>query len=219
MRLLHVELPGFVGFRHFIIERDHVSYYRGFLSTETQKTRNIFLRIVTNHDDMRWIWLVITFVFLTTFSFADDRAPALPLGGTKWLDGKAMQWSELRGKVVLLNVWTFACWNSYRSLPWVVSLQKKFPDLQIIGVHSPEFDYEKNRNQLRSTMAKYSVSYPQLLDDNHDYWDSLNNQYWPAFYVVDKQGKIRGRFSGETHADDQQAKEIEDLIERLRKEN
>jgi hypothetical protein len=90
--------------------------------------------------------------------------------------------------------------------------------LQIIGIHSPEFDYEKDRAQMRQTMTKYHVDWPQVLDDNHDYWKKLNNRYWPAFYVVDKQGQIRGKFAGETHLKDPQASEIEKMIESLLQE-
>ncbi len=154
-------------------------------------------------------------IFATSLLFAVEQAPALPDDPSKWLDGKALRWQDLQGKVVLVNVWTFACWNSYRSLPWIVSLQKKFPDLRIIGIHSPEFDSEKDRNRLRQTMAQYKVTYPQVLDDDHDYWDQLNNRYWPAFYLVDKHGVIRGRFAGETHPEDSQAEKIEALIQML----
>lgn len=163
---------------------------------------------------------VIIFLMASSFSlFASDNAPVLPSSPERWLDAKPLQWETLKGKVVLINVWTFACWNSYRSLPWVTSLQQKFPELKIIGVHSPEFDYEKDRTGLRSTLSKYGVTYPQILDDDHAYWQSLGNTYWPSFYIVDKHGKIRGRFAGETHKDDSQAKQIENLIESLRKEN
>jgi len=62
-----------------------------------------------------------------------------------------------------MNVWTFGCWNSYRSLPWLTSFQKKYPGVQIIGVHSPEFDHERNREKLKSTMSKYNANFPQLL--------------------------------------------------------
>ena len=163
---------------------------------------------------MRILLLLLSLIIPST-ARALEEAPPLPEASAKWLDGRSLDWTDLKGKVVLLNVWTFACWNSYRSLPWVVSVQKKFPNLQIIGIHSPEFDYEKNRNQLRSTIKKYEVTFPQVLDDNHDYWERLNNHYWPAFYVVDKQGKIRGRFAGETHENDAQAREIESLIAKL----
>jgi hypothetical protein len=150
--------------------------------------------------------------------FAKGKAPELPGDSSRWLDGKAVGWKDLQGKVVLLNVWTFACWNSYRSLPWVTSLKQKFPDLVMIGVHSPEFSYEKDRKQMRSVMAKYNVDYPQILDDGHEYWKKLNNQYWPSFYIVDKHGDIRGVYAGETHAGDSQATTIEGLIETLTKE-
>ncbi len=118
-----------------------------------------------------------------------------------------------------MNVWTFGCWNSYRSLPWIVSLKKTIPGLEILGIHSPEFDHEKNRDKLRETMASYKVTYPQVLDDDLHYWRQLNNRYWPAFYVVDKQGKIRGKFAGETHPNDSQAKRIENLIKALTREH
>lgn len=91
--------------------------------------------------------------------------------------------------------------------------------MEVIGIHSPEFDHEKDRSKLRETMAGYKVTYPQVLDDDHNYWRQLNNRYWPAFYIVDKQGKIRGKFAGETHPDDPQAKRIEKLIDELTKES
>jgi glutathione peroxidase-family protein len=146
---------------------------------------------------------------------AYSPAPALPSSSNKWLDEKPVQWNQLKGKVVLLNVWTFACWNSYNSFEWIVSLQKKYPDLQIIGIHSPEFDYEKDRKKMRDVMAKYNINYPELLDDNHEYWKKLNNRYWPSFYIVDKHGNIRGEYFGETHIGDAQAKHIEELIGKL----
>ena len=96
-----------------------------------------------------------------------------------------------------------------------MSLQKKFPQLQIIGVHSPEFGYEKDRFRLRGVMKQYGALYPQILDDDHNYWDQLSNTYWPSFYIVDKEGIIRGRFAGETHEGDPQAKQMEALIQSL----
>jgi glutathione peroxidase-family protein len=164
---------------------------------------------------MKGMLATLLMLALSFSSFAKEPAPPLPSNSSSWLDGRPAGWSQLKGKVVMLNVWTFGCWNSYRSLPWIVSLQKKFPGLQIIGIHSPEFEHEKNRHKLRETMAGYHVSYPQVLDDDHNYWNQLNNRYWPAFYLVDKQGNIRGKFAGETHVNDSQAKQIEKLIHTL----
>lgn len=149
--------------------------------------------------------------------FALSKAPDFPAETSRWLDGKSLAWKNLQGKVVLLNVWTFACWNSYRSLPWLTSLKQKFPELVLVGIHSPEFSYEKNRQQVKSVMEKYKVTYPQLLDDDHQYWKKLNNHYWPAFYIVDKEGNIQGSFTGETHPGDSQAGAIEELIAGLLK--
>jgi len=167
---------------------------------------------------MKYCIFIFLFILVSCNSFANEPAPPLPAKSSEWLDGRPLQWKDLKGKVVLLNVWTFACWNSYRSLPWIATLKQKYPDLQIIGIHSPEFEHEKNRNSLRETMASYKVNYPQVLDDNHEYWNQLNNHYWPAFYVVDKSGRIRGKFAGETHAGDSQAASIEELIADLSKE-
>lgn len=150
--------------------------------------------------------------------FAASKAPNFPSETSCWLDGRMVGWKNLQGNVVLLNVWTFACWNSYRSLPWLTSLKQNFPDLVMVGIHSPEFSYEKDRKQLKSVMEKYKVTYPQLLDDDHQYWNKLNNRYWPAFYIVDKEGNIQGSFAGETHIGDSQAAAIEGLIGRLTNE-
>ncbi len=160
-------------------------------------------------------FILLTGILLTSSSESFPAAPPLPPNESDWLDQKPIQWSELRGKVVLLNVWTFACWNSYNSLPWVVHLQKKFPELTIIGIHSPEFDYEKDRKRLSDVMLKYNIKYQQILDDNHQYWKKLNNRYWPSFYIVDKEGQIRGQFVGETHDGDIRAKQMEEVIEKL----
>jgi hypothetical protein len=96
-----------------------------------------------------------------------------------------------------------------------VSLQKKYPDLQIIGIHTPEFSWEKDRGRMREEMKKLGMNYPQVLDDKYEYWNALGNLYWPTFYIVDKQGTFRGYYFGETHANDNQAKKIEAVIAAL----
>lgn len=96
-----------------------------------------------------------------------------------------------------------------------MSLQKKYPDLQIIGIHTPEFDWEKDRGRMREEMKKLGMNYPQVLDDKYDYWNALGNVYWPSFYIIDKQGTFRGYYFGETHANDNQAKKIEAVIAAL----
>ena len=170
------------------------------------------MHMVTRFATISILVLVVAYPLVVR---ATGQAPPLPTQSERWLDGKPRTWPDLKGKVVLLNVWTFGCWNSYRSLPWLVSIHKKFPELQIIGVHSPEFDYEKDRTKLRQAMKSYGVEYAQLLDDNHEYWNQLKNHYWPAFYIVDKEGKIRSFYAGETHAGDSQSQAIEKQIQSL----
>jgi hypothetical protein len=96
-----------------------------------------------------------------------------------------------------------------------VSLQRKYPHLQIIGIHTPEFSWEKDRARMREEMKKLGMNYPQVLDDHYDYWNALGNTYWPSFYIIDKQGIFRGYYFGETHQDDNQAKKIEAVIAAL----
>ena len=108
------------------------------------------------------VLLVLAATLLGRDAGAFSPAPPLPSSSSKWLDEKPVQWNQLQGKVVMLNVWTFACWNSYNSFEWIVSLQKMYPDLQIIGIHSPEFDYEKDRKKMRDVMTKYNITYPQI---------------------------------------------------------
>lgn len=139
------------------------------------------------------------------------RAPSV------WLNSEPLKVADLRGKVVLLDVWTFDCWNCYRSFPWLKSLESRLADkpFQVIGIHTPEFSHEKKRANVERKLAEFGIEHPVMMDNDFAYWKALSNRYWPAFYVVDKKGEIRGRFIGETHAGDRNARRIEALIETL----
>ena len=119
-----------------------------------------------------------------------------------WLNSPPLTLAGLRGKVVLLDVWTTDCWNCYRSFPWVKSLEQQFASkgLVIIGIHTPEFEREKDRAGILARLKKYDLAYPQLLDDDFSYWNALGNRYWPAFYLIDKQGRIQQILVGEQHS-------------------
>lgn len=125
--------------------------------------------------------------------------------------------SGLRGKVVLLDFWTYGCWNCYRSFPWLREVEARYQDrgLQVIGVHTPEFDHERVLENVVEKVEEFKLKHPVMIDNDLSYWRAMYNRYWPAFYIIDKKGLVRGVFVGETHAGDRRAVEIETLLEKL----
>ena len=128
-----------------------------------------------------------------------------------WINSVPLKLESLRGKVVLLDFWTFACWNCYRSFPWLNQVEARLRErgLVVIGVHSPEFDYEKVRASIEKKVVQFGLTYPVMIDNNMSYWNAMGNRYWPAFYLIDRQGRLRAHYAGETHAGDAQAIAIE----------
>lgn len=148
----------------------------------------------------------------------DEGIPAPPFPETSaygWVNSAPLSWSQLHGKVVLLDFWTFACWNCYRSFPWLNGLEKRLAEknFQIVGIHSPEFEYEKQLERMKEKVVQYGLKHPIMIDNDHRMWDAIGNRYWPAFYLIDRQGRIRSVYVGEMHADSKQAKALEaDLL-------
>jgi glutathione peroxidase-family protein len=138
----------------------------------------------------------------------------------EWINSKPLKLEDFSGRVLLIDVWAFECWNCFHSFPWLKSVEAKFgaQGLALLGVHSPEFPNERVRDNVVAKVKEFGLKHPVMLDNDFSYWKALDNQYWPAYYVVDKQGRVRGRFVGETHADDAQARKIEALIVTLTKE-
>jgi thiol-disulfide isomerase/thioredoxin len=126
---------------------------------------------------------------------------ALPsLGGaTGWLNSPPLTPAGLRGKVVLVDVWTYTCINWLRTLPYVRAWADKYKELGlvVIGVHSPEFAFEKNVDNVRRAAKDMRVNYPIAIDSDSAIWRALKNEYWPALYIVDAQGRIRHHQFGE----------------------
>ena len=134
-----------------------------------------------------------------------------------WLNSKPITLASLKGQVVLIDFWTFECWNCYRSFPWLNAVyDENHPKgLAIVGVHTPEFDAEKVRGSIQKKIIEFGVKNPVMIDNDHAYWNALGNQYWPAFYLLDKKGQLRAVYAGETHAGDRQAKAVEAKIAEL----
>src|SRR5580704_10869527 len=112
-------------------------------------------------------------------------------GATEWLNSPPLTAADLRGKVVLVEFWTYSCINWLRTLPYVSAWAEKYKDkgLVVIGVHSPEFEFEKNLGNVRKAVKDMSIDYPIAVDSNHAVWNAFRNDYWPALYFVDAQGR------------------------------
>jgi cytochrome c biogenesis protein CcdA/thiol-disulfide isomerase/thioredoxin len=128
----------------------------------------------------------------------EGTLPALD-GATLWLNSKPLTREELRGKVVLVDFWTYSCINCLRSLPYVEAWAKKYAasGLIVIGVHAPEFAFEKDPANVKRAVHDLGVTYPVAMDNDLRIWQAFNNQYWPAHYFIDAAGRIRGHHFGE----------------------
>jgi thiol-disulfide isomerase/thioredoxin len=117
----------------------------------------------------------------------------------EWLNSPPLTASALRGKVVLVDFWTYTCINWLRTLPYVRAWSEKYKDrgLAVVGVHSPEFSFEKDLNNVRRAVKDLHVDYPVAVDSEHVIWRAFRNNYWPALYFVDAQGRVRHQQFGE----------------------
>jgi thiol-disulfide isomerase/thioredoxin len=133
--------------------------------------------------------------------------PTLPIegelpslgGATEWLNSQPLTAAGLRGKVVLISFWTYTCINWLRQLPYVRAWAEKYKDqgLVVIGVHAPEFAFERNVDNVRRAAKDMRVDYPIAVDNDYTIWRAFDNSYWPALYFVDAQGHIRHHHFGE----------------------
>lgn len=142
------------------------------------------------------------------------RAPELIPGG-EWFNTKPLTLTKLKGKIVLIDFWTYTCINCQRTFPYLKEWWKKYQDkgLIIIGVHSPEFEFEKDKNNLAQAIKDFNLTYPIVQDNNFSTWRAYDNHYWPAKYIIDKDGYIRYTHFGEGEYD-----KTEEVIQELLKE-
>jgi thiol-disulfide isomerase/thioredoxin len=139
------------------------------------------------------------------------RAHPLPIegtlpslaGATTWLNSQPLTPEALRGKVVVVEFWTYTCINWQRTEPYVRAWAEKYKDqgLVVIGVHTPEFGFEKNVDNIRPALKMFRIEYPVAVDSDYAIWNAFSNHYWPAVYAVDANGKIRHHQFGEGEYD------------------
>ncbi|WEK00892.1 MAG: cytochrome c biogenesis protein DipZ [Candidatus Sphingomonas phytovorans] len=137
-------------------------------------------------------------------------------GATEWINSPPLTREELRGKVVLVDFWTYSCINCLRTLPYVRAWAEKYKPqgLVVIGVHAPEFAFEKDPANVRAAVRDLGIGYPVALDNDRAIWRAFSNRYWPAHYFIDGQGRIRYHHFGEGGY-----AESEKVIQRLLAEN
>jgi thiol-disulfide isomerase/thioredoxin len=120
-------------------------------------------------------------------------------GAVEWLNSPPLAPEQLKGKVALIDFWTYSCVNCLRSIPYVRAWAEKYRDrgLVVIGVHAPEFPFENKVDNVRQAVARLKINYPVATDNDYAIWRAFDNEYWPADYFIDAQGRIRHHFFGE----------------------
>lgn len=184
------------------------------------------LNTLNNQDRsgyMRFFNLVSILLFSLSLSVSAQAKESYELpeftqtSQTEWLNSNPLTKKDLLGKVTLVDFWTFDCWNCYRSFPWLHGVERKYKDkgFQVVGIHSPEFSHEKVHSNIIAKIKEFKITNPVMVDNDMGYWRAMKNRYWPAYYIVDKKGRVRANFIGETHKDTKQANDIEKVIKTL----
>ncbi|TAY33159.1 cytochrome c biogenesis protein DipZ [Rhizobium leguminosarum] len=142
----------------------------------------------------------------------EGRAPSLD-GAVEWLNSEPLTTEQLRGKVVLVDFWTYSCINCIRTIPYVRAWAEKYADqgLVVIGVHAPEFAFEKKIDNVKRAIGDFQIGYPVAIDNDYSIWRAFENSYWPAAYLIDAKGQIRYHHFGEGNYS-RTEKAIQDLL-------
>jgi thiol-disulfide isomerase/thioredoxin len=160
--------------------------------------------------------LLLTTLLATAMTTSVRTNELAPLGlATEWVNSPPLTAQGLQGKVVLVQFWTYSCVNWIRTLPYVRAWERKYRDqgLVVIGVHSPEFGFEKQLPKVRWAAEMFRVDYPVAVDNEFAIWRGFGNQYWPALYLVDGKGRLR-----HTHFGEGKYEQTERVIQKLLEE-
>jgi thiol-disulfide isomerase/thioredoxin len=160
--------------------------------------------------------MVLAGLFLSSSAHA-IAAPAAPApeftGIEKWLNSEPLTMQSLRGKVVLVDFWTYTCINCINTLPYVKNWHQTYKDkgLVVVGVHTPEYPFERLTPNVSEAIKRFGIEYPVAQDNGYATWDAYQNNYWPAVYLIDKQGNIAYKHFGEGRYKETEA-EIQKLL-------
>lgn len=151
---------------------------------------------------------------------ADElAAPAPPFPSARAADwiGPPPTWESLRGRVVLLDVWRYACTSCRATVPWLKDVRRRYAGrgLAFVGIHTPAFTFEHEKDKVEAEVRRHGLDYPHLLDDDSRYWKALGAEAWPTIYLVDRCGRLREREVGEVHSRDESGPRLEARIDAL----
>ena len=137
--------------------------------------------------------------------------------GTEWLQSEPLTLASLRGQVVVVHFWTFGCINCKHNYPVYKDWQATYAGkgVTLLGIHTPEFEYEAEATQVRAQAEKHGLKFPIALDAGGRNWKNWDNRYWPSIYLIDKKGRVRYRWEGELHLDRADAKQFAGHIDEL----
>lgn len=134
-----------------------------------------------------------------------------------WINSAPLKLESLRGKVVLFEFWTFDCYNCRNTLPWLKAMHSEYgaKGLTIVSVHTPELPQERDPANVHRAVKELGIPYPVMIDGDFSYWQALNNRYWPAFYLVGRDGRLVETAIGELHRGDRRGDAMESAIRTL----
>jgi thiol-disulfide isomerase/thioredoxin len=160
--------------------------------------------LMTMHNRRYWIaasmsLLLVACMLVSTWANASDRLPDPVSATAQWLNSPPLTSGDLRGKVVLVEFWTYGCINCRHTLPYVKAWSAKYRQdgLLVVGVHTPEFAFEKDRGNVERAVRDLGITYPVVMDNQYEIWNAYKNRYWPAQYLMDAQGRLRHQHFGE----------------------
>jgi thiol-disulfide isomerase/thioredoxin len=131
-----------------------------------------------------------------------------------WINSPPLTLASLHGSVVLVEFWTFDCYNCRNTLPWLKAIHDEYGPrgLKVVSVHTPELAQERVPANVRAAVKELGITYPVMIDGDYSYWRALNNRYWPAFYLIGADGKITLTAFGELHRGDKRGDAMEAAI-------
>ncbi len=149
---------------------------------------------------LRWMGVLVSLPLLVAAAFAVGKGgeagagkPAPEISGSTWINSAPLRIADLKGKVILVEFWTLACYNCRNVEPYVKAWHAKFAakGLVVVGVHTPETERERDLKTVKDYVAERGIRYPVVVDEGYATWERYGNHYWPALYLIDKKGIVR----------------------------